>query len=73
MSLAIAAVSLGSSHTYVWCTTEARAQSKATKWPSLPFSPVPFGFVRIAVGYAGDRTLVLDGFQKVLHGLGYTV
>lgn len=69
--LAIAAVSLGSSHTYVWCTTEARAQSKSTKWPALPFSPVPFGFVRIAVGYAGDRNLVLLGFAKVLCELGY--
>jgi len=64
-------VSLGSAHTYVWCATEAYVQSTVTKWKSLPFSRVPFGSVRIAVGYAGDRTLMLNGFDKVLYELGY--
>lgn len=71
--LAIPAVSLGSSHTYVWCTTEARAQGKVTKWPALPFAPVPLGFVRVAVGYLGDRALVLDAFEQALKDLGYTI
>lgn len=70
-TLGISAVSLGSSHTYVWCTTKALTQGGAMKWPQLPFPSVPFGFVRIAVGYAGDRGLVVGGFQKVLSSLGY--
>lgn len=71
--LAINAVSLGSTHTYVWCITEARVQSKATKWPPLPFAPVPYGFVRIAVGYAGDFSLQLSRFETVLKRLGYQI
>ncbi len=71
--LAIPAVSLGSAHTYVWCTTEARAQGLVTKWPALPFAPVPFGFVRIAVGYMGDRSLVLQSFEDALKALNYSI
>ncbi len=67
--LAISAVSLGSAHTYVWCATEARVQSTQTKWKPLPFAPVPFGSVRIAVGYAGDRALCFAGFYNVLQKL----
>ena len=64
--LAISAVSLGSAHTYVWCSTEARVQSTVKKWKPLPFAPVPFGSVRIAVGYAGDRSECYRGFANVL-------
>jgi len=64
--LAISAVSLGSAHTYVWCATEARAQSMVTKWKPLPFAPVPFGSVRVAVGYAGDRAQCFEGFARVM-------
>jgi methionine-gamma-lyase len=59
-------VSLGSAHTYVWCVTEARMQSKVTKWKPLPFNPVPFGSVRIAVGYGGDQSRFLEGFYNVV-------
>jgi methionine-gamma-lyase len=70
-TLAITAVSLGSSHTYMWCTTEARAQSKSAKWKALPFLPVPVGFVRIAVGYGGNREQCLAAFDRLLRELGY--
>jgi hypothetical protein len=68
--LATPMVSLGSAHTYVWCATEARMQSKVTKWKKPPlFSPVPFGSVRIAVGYGGDRSQFLESFYNVLQKL----
>ncbi len=70
-TLSITAVSLGSSHTYMWCTTEARAQSKNTKWQALPFHPVPLGFVRIAVGYGGDANVCVAAFAQLLNELGY--
>src|SRR3989344_2721804 len=69
-SLAYPAVSLGSAHTYVWCTTEARVQGEMKKWPPLPFASVPNGFVRIAVGDARDQAVFLLRFKKVLKGLG---
>jgi hypothetical protein len=67
--LATPMVSLGSAHTYVWCATEARVQSNVTKWKPLPFVPVPFGSVRIAVGYGGDRSQFLESFYNVLYKL----
>jgi methionine-gamma-lyase len=69
--LAIAAVSLGSPHTYLWCTTEARVQSQVKKWSPLPFAPVPYGFVRVAVGYGGSRAHAISQFENVLRKLGY--
>lgn len=67
--LAASMVSLGSAHTYVWCATEAYVQSTVTKWKPLPFARVPFGSVRIAVGYAGDRAQCFKGFENVLQKL----
>ena len=69
--LGVSAVSLGSAHTYLWCTTRARVENKMKKWPLLPFSPVPYGFVRVAVGYSGDFTTQFAQFKEVLNELGY--
>jgi methionine-gamma-lyase len=71
--LAAPMVSLGSAHTYVWCATEAYVQSTVTKWKPLPFARVPFGSVRIAVGYAGTRALCFKGFENVLRKLASDV
>ena len=73
MPLIIPAVSLGSTHTYGWVTTEARAQGKVVKWPALPFKPIPYGFIRIAVGYAGCRALQFTAFENALRALDYTI
>ncbi len=69
--LAYAAVSLGSTHNYVWCTTEARVAGSVKQWDPLPFAPVGLGFVRIAVGYAGHAKTQIGGFTQVLRKLGY--
>lgn len=64
--LAIPAVSLGSSHTYVWCFTEARVKKMQALTP-LPFAPIPFGFVRVAVGYEGTRNEVYAAWRAAIN------
>jgi methionine-gamma-lyase len=63
--LAIPAVSLGSSHTYVWCFTEARVKKIQALTP-LPFAPIPYGFVRIAIGYEGEAHDVFLAWRRAI-------
>lgn len=69
--LAHSCVSLGSAHSYAWLTIEANAQAKGPRWNALPFSPVPPGYVRFAMGYAGDLELCLTTYKRLLAESGY--